>query len=102
MLFKRLRTRAGITDKRVSPHILRHTFAINYLVRSNDPFSLQELLGHEDLTTVQNYMHMNDTVLQEQKRKYSPGDHLPTRMPGPRETRRNTAQSRSNRESGER
>jgi integrase/recombinase XerD len=92
MLFKRLRTRAGITDKRVSPHILRHTFAINYLVKSNDPFSLQELLGHEDLTTVQNYMHMNDTVLQEQKRKYSPGDHLPTRMPGPRETRRKSVQ----------
>jgi site-specific recombinase XerD len=88
MLFKRLKTRAGITDKRISPHILRHTFAINYLVKSNDPFSLQELLGHEDLTTVQNYMHMNDTILQEQKRKYSPGDHIPTRMPGPRETRR--------------
>jgi hypothetical protein len=27
-------------------------------------------------------------VLQEQKRKYSPGDHLPTRMPGPREIKR--------------
>jgi integrase/recombinase XerD len=89
MLFKRLKARAGITSKRISPHILRHTFAINYLVKSNDPFSLQELLGHEDLTTVQNYMHMNDTILQEQKRKYSPGDHIPTRMPGPRETRSN-------------
>jgi hypothetical protein len=33
-------------------------------------------------------MHMNDDDIQEQKRKYSPGDHLPTRMPGPRETRR--------------
>lgn len=88
MLFKRLKERAGITGKRISPHIFRHTFAINYLVKSNDPFSLQELLGHEDLTTVQNYMHMNDTILQEQKRKYSPGDHIPTRMPGPRETRR--------------
>jgi integrase/recombinase XerD len=88
MLFKRLKARAGITDKRISPHILRHTFAMNYLIKSNDPFSLQELLGHEDLTTVLNYIHMNDTILQEQKRKYSPGDHLPTRMPGPRETRR--------------
>ncbi len=101
MLFKRLKGRAGITGKRISPHILRHTFAINYLIKSNDPFSLQELLGHEDLTTVQNYMHMNDTILQEQKRKYSPGDHLPTRMPGPRETRRKgyatKEQSRSNR-----
>jgi site-specific recombinase XerD len=87
MLFKRLKERAGITGKRISPHILRHTFAMNYLIKSNDPFSLQELLGHEDLTTVLNYIHMNDTVLQEQKRKYSPGDHLPTRMPGPRQTR---------------
>jgi integrase/recombinase XerD len=94
MLFKRLKARAGITTKRVSPHILRHTFAMNYLVKSNDPFSLQELLGHEDLTTVQNYIHMNDTVLQEQKRKYSPGDHIPTRMPGPRETRRKSPQRR--------
>jgi integrase/recombinase XerD len=88
MLFKRLKKRAGIQGKRVSPHIFRHTFAMNYLIKSNDPFSLQELLGHEDLTTVLNYIHMNDTVLQEQKRKYSPGDHLPTRMPGPREIKR--------------
>ena len=88
MLFKRLKARAGITGKRISPHIFRHTFAMNYLLKSNDPFSLQELLGHEDLTTVLNYIHMNDTILQEQKRKYSPGDHIPTRMPGPRETRR--------------
>src|SRR5579859_4171034 len=36
------------------------------------------------MTTVKNYMHMNDTIIQDQKRKYSPGDHLPTRMPGPR------------------
>ena len=88
MLFKRVRERAGITDKRISPHIFRHTFAIRYLVLGNDPFSLQELLGHEDLSTVKNYMHMNDEIIQEQKRKYSPGDHLPTRMPGPRERRR--------------
>jgi len=80
--------RAGITDKRISAHILRHSFAIRYLVLGNDPFSLQELLGHEDMTTVKNYMHMNDETIQAQKRKYSPGDHLPTRMPGPRETRR--------------
>jgi site-specific recombinase XerD len=88
LLFKRIREREGITGKRVSPHILRHSFAIRYLVLGNDPFSLQELLGHEDMTTVNNYMHMNDETIQSQKRKYSPGDHLPSRMPGPRETRR--------------
>jgi site-specific recombinase XerD len=101
MLFARIRKRAGITGKRVSPHILRHTFAVRYLVLGNDPFSLQELLGHEDMTTVKNYMHMNDTTIQQQKRKYSPGDHLPTRMPGPREIRRKgyRAKGRTPRES---
>jgi site-specific recombinase XerD len=94
MLFKRLKERAGITGKRISPHILRHTFAMNYLLKSNDPFSLQELLGHEDLTTVLNYIHMNDTILQEQKRKFSPGDHIPTRMPGPRDLRRKSFQTK--------
>lgn len=88
LLFMRLKKRAGITGKRISPHIFRHTFAIRYLVLGNDPFSLQELLGHEDMTTVKMYMHMNDETIQSQKRKYSPGDHLPTRMPGPKETRR--------------
>jgi site-specific recombinase XerD len=88
MLFARIRKRAGITGRRISPHILRHTFAIRYLMLGNDPFSLQELLGHDDLSTVRLYMHMNDRTIQEQKRKYSTGDHLPTRMPGPREIRR--------------
>ncbi len=94
LLFARLKKRAGITDKRVSPHILRHTFAIRYLKAGNDPFSLQELLGHEDMATVKLYMRMNDDDIQEQKRKFSPGDHLPTRMPGPRETRRTGFQAK--------
>src|SRR6266567_3993385 len=94
LLFKRIRQRAGVTNKRISPHIFRHSFAIRYLVLGNDPFSLQELLGHEDMTTVKNYMHMNDETIQAQKRKYSPGDHLPTRMPGPRETRRRSYRPR--------
>ncbi len=94
LLFKRIRERAGITDKRVSPHIFRHSFAIRYLVLGNDPFSLQELLGHSDMATVKNYMHMNDALIQEQKRKYSPGDHLPTRMPGPRDSRRRGFQTK--------
>ncbi len=94
LLFAHIRKRAGITHKPISPHIFRHSFAIRYLVLGNDPFSLQELLGHEDMTTVKNYMHMNDETIQSQKRKYSPGDHLPSRMPGPREMRRRGYQPR--------
>lgn len=51
MLFKRLKERAGMKGKRVSPHLLRHTFAINYLVKSNDPFSLQEWLFTSSLSS---------------------------------------------------
>lgn len=95
LLFVRLKKRAEITGKRVSPHILRHTFAIRYLVNGGDPFSLQELLGHEDMATVKMYMRMNDETIQDQKRKFSPGDHLSTHLPGPRQTRRRGFQAKA-------
>ncbi len=78
MLFQRIRKRADLpTDKRISPHIFRHTFAVRYLMLGGDIYSLQELLGHEDIATIKNYMHLNDTMVQEQKRKFSPGDNVP-------------------------
>jgi hypothetical protein len=42
-----------------------------------DIYTLQELLGHEDRATIKNYMHLNDALIQEQKRKFSPGDNVP-------------------------
>ena len=78
MLFQRLRKRADLSkDKRISPHIFRHTFAVRYLMLGGDIYTLQELLGHEDIATIKNYMHLNDTLIQEQKRKFSPGDSVP-------------------------
>ncbi len=77
MLFKRLRQRTGLTGKRISAHIFRHTFAVRYLMLGGDIFSLQELLGHEDISTIKNYMHLNDVNVQAQKRKFSPGDSVP-------------------------
>ena len=53
-----------------------------------DIFSLQEILGHEDIATVKNYMHLNDLNVQSQKRKFSPGDNVPfTNAPGGRKSR---------------
>ncbi len=57
-------------------------------VQDGEPLPLPQVsgisgAGGED-TSPKNYMHMNDETIQSQKRKYSPGDHLPTRMPGPK------------------
>jgi integrase/recombinase XerD len=89
MLFQRLRRRSDLPKgKRVSAHIFRHTFAVRYLMLGGDIYTLQELLGHEDIATIKNYMHLNDTLVQEQKRKFSPGDNVPfANQPGGRKKR---------------
>jgi integrase/recombinase XerD len=75
-MIRRLKRRCGFTDRRISAHIFRHTFAVRYLMLGGDPFTLQELLSHEDMETIRNYMHLNDIHIQTQKRKFSPGDHV--------------------------
>jgi integrase/recombinase XerD len=85
MLFRRLKRRGGFTDRRVHPHLFRHTFAVRYLMGGGDVFTLQELLGHEDMETIRNYMHLADVNVQTQKRKFSPGDQIELM---PKKTRR--------------
>jgi integrase/recombinase XerD len=76
LMLRRIQLRAGLGEWRVHPHLFRHTFAVRYLMNGGDIFTLQELLGHEDMETIRNYMHLADANVQVQKRKFSPGDQI--------------------------
>lgn len=71
VIVKDLTEKAGI-NKKISPHTFRHSFATHLLEGGADLRAVQEMLGHESITTTEIYLHLDRDYLKEVHRTFHP------------------------------
>ena len=70
-IIKDLASKAGIT-KTISPHTFRHSFATHLVERGADLRAVQEMLGHESITTTEIYTHLDKEFLKSTLQQFHP------------------------------
>jgi integrase/recombinase XerD len=70
-LIKNLALRAGIR-KNISPHTFRHSFATHLIEGGADLRAVQEMLGHESITTTEIYTHLDRDYLKQMIKEFHP------------------------------
>jgi integrase/recombinase XerD len=70
-IIKDLAKKAGIT-KNISPHTFRHSFATHLVEGGADLRAVQEMLGHESITTTEIYTHLDRDYLRETLQNFHP------------------------------
>ena len=71
IIIKELAKRAGIT-KNISPHTFRHSFATHLVEGGADLRAIQEMLGHESITTTEMYTHLDREYLRDTLQQFHP------------------------------
>ena len=71
-IIKDLAIKANI-QKNISPHTFRHSFATHLVEGGADLRAVQEMLGHESITTTEIYTHLDRNFLRETLKKFHPG-----------------------------
>tara|TARA_A100001234_G_scaffold35502_1_gene27834 strand:- start:375 stop:1016 length:642 start_codon:yes stop_codon:yes gene_type:complete len=58
--------------KKISPHVLRHSFATHLIENGADIISIQKMMGHENIVTTEKYLHVKNKHLIDSVLKYHP------------------------------